>query len=541
MQTTGATTVTFEGAPGYLRDEKGELFQLAVVNFVGQDTFYESAENRDKRYARLVRSLAVKDPEWTFGLLKWMRGPECNLRTASLVGAAEFVHARLAALKAGKIVNVTAVGDHAFTVARWNRLVIDAVLQRADEPGELLAYWTSNYGRNLPQPIKRGVADAVKRLYTERGYLRYDSNARAWRFADVIDLVHPKATDVWQGDLYQYALDVRHGRAVEIPLTLEALWARKTIGQMSADRRHHVAHLALRDGMDGNIYKRAMAGQWEWLHSTLGDTTNVKKPVDKLGQWKLVLPQLGYMALLRNLRNLAEAGISYQDVQTIQKRLADPGEVEKSRQFPFAFWTAYNANAGGFSAALDAAFMHSMRNIPDLPGRTLVLVDTSGSMQGAISGDRSTTRRVDAAAVFGVALAVRNPQAVDLYGFASGEFRHDVATGASAMGETKRFIGTVGKVGHGTDIHGAVQRQFRRGYHNRVIIISDMQTMDSHHLAHRNVPANVPIYGFNLGGYRPALMPLGPGRHEFGGLTDATFKTLPLLERGENAGWPWEA
>jgi hypothetical protein len=30
------------------------------------------------------------------------------------------------------------------------------------------------------------------------------------------------------------------------------------------------------------------------------------------------------------------------------------------------------------------------------------------------------------------------------------------------------------------------------------------------------------------------------GKHEFGGLTDSTFKTVPLLERGESTGWPWE-
>jgi hypothetical protein len=31
------------------------------------------------------------------------------------------------------------------------------------------------------------------------------------------------------------------------------------------------------------------------------------------------------------------------------------------------------------------------------------------------------------------------------------------------------------------------------------------------------------------------------GKHEFGGLTDATFKQVPLLEAGESTGWPWEA
>jgi len=54
------------------------------------------------------------------------------------------------------------------------------------------------------------------------------------------------------------------------------------------------------------------------------------------------------------------------------------------------------------------------------------------------------------------------------------------------------------------------------------------------------VPAKVPMYGFNLGGYRAAAMATGHGnRHEFGGLTDATFRMIPLLEAGRNGAWPW--
>ena len=93
-----------------------------------------------------MRELAVTDPEWTAGLLGWLRG-EGNLRTASIVGAAEYVRARL---------------DAGATDGPSNRQVIASVLQRPDEPGELLAYWTATYGRNVPKPVKRGVADAVR-------------------------------------------------------------------------------------------------------------------------------------------------------------------------------------------------------------------------------------------------------------------------------------------------------------------------------------------------------------------------------------------
>ncbi len=153
---------THEGGPAFVREPREELFLLAVGNFVSQQTFYESGEERDDRYTRLVGELAVQDPAWTAGLLRWLRG-EGNMRTASLVGAAAYVRARLAA---------GATGGPA------NRSVIDSVLQRADEPGELLAHWVSAYGRKVPQPVKRGIADAVRRLYTSRSLLKYDTPSK---------------------------------------------------------------------------------------------------------------------------------------------------------------------------------------------------------------------------------------------------------------------------------------------------------------------------------------------------------------------------
>ncbi len=49
------------------------------------------------------------------------------------------------------------------------------------------------------------------------------------------------------------------------------------------------------------------------------------------------------------------------------------------------------------------------------------------------------------------------------------------------------------------------------------------------------------MYTWNLAGYRPGHGPSGArNRHAFGGLTDAAFRLVPLLEAGANAVWPWE-
>src|SRR5215467_4959281 len=54
---TTASGHTHEGAAGFARDAKSELFLLAVTNMVGENTFYEAAGDRDSRFSALVREV----------------------------------------------------------------------------------------------------------------------------------------------------------------------------------------------------------------------------------------------------------------------------------------------------------------------------------------------------------------------------------------------------------------------------------------------------------------------------------------------------
>jgi hypothetical protein len=114
-------------------------------------------------------------------------------------------------------------------------------------------------------------------------------------------------------------------------------------------------------------------------------------------------------------------------------------------------------------------------------------------------------------------------------------FRHHVPAGAPVIREVKRITARVGEVGHGTQIAASLRATYEG--HNRVVIVSDMQTMDRG--TGRAVPGSVPMYGFNLGGYLPVAYASTGNRHEFGSLTDATFRMPALLEAGQRANWPW--
>ncbi|MEU9090357.1 TROVE domain-containing protein [Streptomyces sp. NPDC048428] len=500
---------TYEGGPGFARRPRDELFLLAVGNFVSQQTFYESVEGRDDRYTRLVGDLAVEDPVWTAGLLRWLRG-EGNMRTASLVGAAAYVRARLAA--------GTSEGPS-------NRSVIDSVLQRADEPGELLAHWTSSYGRNVPQPVKRGVADAVRRLYSSRSLLKYDTASKEFRFGDVLNLVHatPDPAKPWQGALFQHALDRRHHpeRAVP-PASDRLLTAHRALLDLPADERRAVAT------GPGGAERLAAAGMtWEsvagWLHG----------PMDAAA-WEAVIPSMGPMAILRNLRNFDEAGVSDAVADRVAARFSDVSEVVRSRQFPLRYLAAHqHAPSPRWAAPLEQALGHALANVPALPGRTLILVDRSDSMFWDTVSERSKLTRADAAAVFGAATAMRAEHA-DLVEFGWRSNVVPFGAGEPVLDVLKRFH----RLG-GTDTATAVRTHYQG--HDRVLVITDEQAM----LGGRPggpaeaVPARIPFYTWNLTGYRPAHAPSGRHRHTFGGLTDAAFRMVGLIEAGRHATWPW--
>ena len=519
VTTTGERTVTHEGATGHLRDTKSELFLLAVSNFVGQDAFYEKGGQRDDRYTQLVRKLAIEDPEWTAGLLKWLRG-EGNMRTAALVGAAEFTAERLLHVAPG-----------------YSRQVIDSVLQRADEPGEMLGYWTSKYGRRLPKPVKRGIADAVQRLYTERSLLKYDTDSKGYRFGDVLNLVHAAPADdkPWQGDLFKHALDRRHGGDDEVPERLGMLRKRASLMGLSVEYR--------RLFVEGNADRLAEAGMtWEALAGWL------QGPMDKAA-WEAIIPSMGVMALARNLKNFDEAGVSDEVAAQICARFADPEQVAKSRMFPFRWWAAYkHAPSLRWAHALEQALDHSLANVPRLKGSTLILVDRSPSMfpgYGFSTPNQSDITLAEQAAVFGSALALRAEKPT-LVEFGGESQQMPVQKGGSVL----KLVDQYGQI-DGTDIPTAVKKHWFA--HDRIVVVTDEQTrpgwLPSNMGAYGGmretaindlVPKTTPVYMWNMAGYKPGAVPSGStGRHTFGGLTDHAFRMVPLLEAGRDADWPW--
>jgi hypothetical protein len=541
--TSTIQTLTAEGGTGYLRDAKSELGLLALSNLVGEDTFYESGTDRDQRFAALVRLVGLEHFDWVARMLVWLRH-QGNLRDAPIVGTVELVRAYT---EIGKDLGVSP-GE----VNGRNKLraLIDDVLVRADEPAKMLAYWASQYGITLdgghvrvaaPRVLEKGISDAVYRLYTERNLLKWDSDNAGIKFPNVLNLVHPtsylernEATPIrgtWRADLYQHIIDREYGNTTEIPERLTMLRTRKRLMAMSDSEKLKL--------MDSPLFATflAEAGMtWENIGAWLPGGWTAKA-------WEAVIPTMGYMALLRNLRNFDQAGVSDEVAKAIGEKLSDPAEVARSRQLPMRFLSAHRATKDSVRWAwpIEQALELSLSNITELPGNTLVLIDTSASMDSSFSKD-GTLKRWDAATVFGQALARRCEQATvvsysDNYNGRGSSKSFSLKQGESLLKSVDRWKADGYFINGGTDTPGAVKRHYKG--HDRVVILTDEQ--DHYGEVHTTVPDKTWLYTWNLAGYQAGYGKSGSERrHTFDGLTDASFGVILAVEAGVTGRWPWE-
>ena len=514
-----STAKTYNSGAGFERDAKSELFLLGVSSF-NEDTYYESANLQMTRVKELVSKVLESDDgvAWLAGFTKWLRA-DANIRSMSIA---------IALVTAKTMIDQGIAGS---------RGIVSNVLQRADEPAEAIGYWYTNYGRKLPQPVKRGIADAAKRLYNERSVFKYDSDSKAIRFADVIQLVHPDPSSLKQSAVFKFALDRRYndkalptvkvkGRDGEIvEFTLNVAAEREKVKSLGGVELRKLAN-------EGKLteYLKSSGMTWESLSSIIDGGMDAKA-------WEAVIPTMGYMALLRNLRNFLNAGVSTEVLDQIAARIADPDEVAKSKQLPFRFWSAYKEteHSNQFSLAIERAFNASLVNVPALSGRTLILVDMSGSMWGRMSA-KSDLMRHDAAALFGAALAKRADDA-SLVRFGTGSEAIKFTKSMSVLKLKDKLTEDSG----GTNLGKALTKHYKG--HDRVIILTDEQYDPVYNIYWNPVdPSTIapdkPIFVWNLAGYKPAGMGQ-PNVYTSGGLSDAAFGFIDLVERSVNHDWPW--
>lgn len=278
-------------------------------------------------------------------------------------------------------------------LASRNTALLKQVFDRVVDNGKML--------RNFVQIVRSGVTgrrslgNAPKRLVQK--WLAGRSDFQVFRdsvgqdpsLADIIKMVHPKATSAERNALYGYLIGKVHDKDA-LPKIVKDYEAFKK------DKSLEVPKVP-----------------FQMLTALDLDTSH----------WKAIADNAKWMMTRMNLRTFQRHGV-FDDkvmVNKIADRLRNPDEIKSSKAFPYQILTAYT-NAGDdvptkIKNALQDALEVSVENVPLYEGDVFVGVDTSGSMGCPITGwgngrNSSATRCVEVAGLFASSILRKNEEAV---------------------------------------------------------------------------------------------------------------------------------
>jgi TROVE domain len=292
---------------------------------------------------------------------------------------------------------------------------LERVIQRADELCEFVAIYWKDGRVPLSGQVKKGLAAAFPK-FDEYQLAKYDRGGPI-KLRDVLFLSHAKPRDDQQAGVWK-----------------KLIWGR----------------LAVPD-------------TWEVALSAAGAGNGVSKRE----AWTRLVTEnkLGALALLRNLRNLREAGV---DEKLVLSALES---MNTQRVLPFRFLAAARY-APQWETALEAAMLKCVAEQSKLAGKTVLLVDVSGSMMAPLSR-RSEMLRTDAA--YGLAVLLREiAERVAVYSFS------DNLVGVPARrGFALRDAIDVSQRHNGTYLGKAVEQLNQKERYDRLIVITDEQAHDT--------------------------------------------------------------
>lgn len=218
------------------------------------------------------------------------------------------------------------------------------VIQRADELAEFLSLYWADGKQPLANSVKRGLARAFTK-FNELGLAKYNQN-NAIKLRDVLFLCRAKPIDKEQANLWK--------RLIENKLETPDIWETELAAGQGVNKKE----------------------SWERL---------------------LAEDKLGALALLRNLRNFKENNVNEDLIINALNRM----KVE--RVLPYRFIAAARYYPG-LEAQLEQAMFKCVENYSKVNGKTVLLIDVSGSMDHRLS-NKSDMSRLEAAC--GLAILAR--------------------------------------------------------------------------------------------------------------------------------------
>lgn len=481
----------YEGAKAFSMSSAEELYSAFVTTGLS-NTSYEKGNERLER----IQSLITKnDPEFVARLAIYAR-KDLYLRSIPLVLTTE-----LAKQASGTdLVSKT----------------VDGVIQRADEITELLAYYQLANQRTdvkklnrLSKQIQKGLMKSFTK-FDEYQFAKYNRKADV-TLKDALFLVHPKAKDENQQAIFnKIASDT-----LETPYTWEV--------ELSILGQTKFADEAER--------KSAFKNKWEEL---------------------IFSNKLGYMATLRNLRNILEANVSSDAMYKVCNYLSDEKAVRNSKQLPFRFLSAYrelqNIDSKYLSSILEAlenAVMISANNIKGFGFQTSVVIaaDVSGSMQKPVS-PKSKVLLYDIGLLMSMMLQSQCKNVIT--GMFGDTWKRVPMPKNSILRNVDAFYKREGEVGYSTNGYLVIEDLIsRREMVDKVMLFTDTQlwnisgtrnSFEDSWNRYKSINANAKLYIFDLVGY--GKQPLDVRKNDvylIAGWSDKIFDVLNALEDRKSA------
>lgn len=362
------------------------------------------------------------------------------------------------------------------------RKATKAVSLRGDDVTEIMACYLDMFGKPIPNALKKGISDTMQG-FDEYTLAKYKGNGKSVKMRDLLCLCRPTPINAAQSELWKRLLNDE----LETPYTWET--------ELSA--------------------KGNNADTWEKL-------------IDS--------GKVGYMALLRNLRNILQANPS--NIKKVLETIENPERVKKSKQLPFRYLSAYKelGNIGGSRVfdALENAVEASIDNIPKLDGTTVIAVDTSGSMGWAVSGN-SKTSCGEIAMLLGLC-ANKICENSYFYTFNTSIKKHAISHRSGILEQATRTY-----CGGGTDMSLPFERLIgERIKADRIIILSDNECNRTSCPVQRYADKYRALYGKDI--WVHAIDLQGYGTQQFcgaktnviSGWSEKVFDFIKLAEQGES-------
>lgn len=486
-----SAVINHQGGTGYKLDPKLELVSILATGM--DNKFYETLGEREQRFINVIQEVAKKDIEFVAKALVYAR---------SVMGQRSVTH--FGSVQLAKHLSGRSLARKFFS-KRDRKKEVGGIVYRLDDMLEIIAcYQALNPGKALPNAMKNGFKIALENADSYE-LAKYQGNGKSVSLIDVVNLVHPKPSKDME-DVFKKLMtgELKQFNTVEDKNTKAGQEVAKKVKEGTITKEEAAVELA------------------EAKEENYIELINTRK--------------IGYLALLRNIRNIIKTGSKPELVKGACELLTDEKLIKQSLVFPHQIDLALEVILSEFGAdkatpflkALNTAYKLAIPNLVELftSGRTAVVFDSSGSMSTPISlANKKQGSEAAIAKASLIAATLAKGIGADVYHFANSCKQIKVNPLDTVNTLKKQFLSVQGQVGYGTEFNSIFQTLGNK--YDRIFIISDMQGCD---IIRNQVHNDKHIYSIDITGYGTSMFKPGSKIYPIYGYSADIYEMVKKVE-----------